>query len=74
MSNIALTMAVADYDHMRELRMGTLRADGIDLTMFNVPVEEIFNSCLNFREWDVTELSFAKRKFWSRGLPSDLLG
>lgn len=60
MSNIALTMAVPDYDHVRDLRMGTVRADGIDLTMLNLPVEEIFYRFLNFREWDVTELSFAK--------------
>ena len=33
MSNIAFTMTVGDYHHMRELRMGALRADGIDLTM-----------------------------------------
>ncbi|MEX1215476.1 hypothetical protein [Saccharospirillum sp.] len=60
MSNIALTMAVPDYDHVRDLRMGSVRADGIDLTMLNLPVEEIFYRFLNFREWEVTELSFAK--------------
>ena len=60
MSNIALTLAVPDYDHVRDLRMDTVQADGIDLTMLNLPVEEIFYRFLNFREWDVTELSFAK--------------
>lgn len=60
MANVALSMAVPDYDHVRDLRMGSVTADGIDLTMLNLPVEEIFYRFLNFREWDVTELSFAK--------------
>jgi len=42
MSKIAFAMAVGAYDLMRELRMSTLHPDGINLTIFNVPVINIF--------------------------------
>jgi 4,5-dihydroxyphthalate decarboxylase len=45
---------------MRDLAMGRVVPEGIDLTCLNPPVEEIFYRFLINREWDVSELSFAK--------------
>jgi 4,5-dihydroxyphthalate decarboxylase len=58
--NVALTMAISDYDHVRDLTDGRVRAEGVDLTWLELPVEEIFFRFTKFREWDVSELSLAK--------------
>ncbi len=60
MANIRLTMATWDYDHIRDLASGEVRAQGIDLTHMCFRVEEIFYRFANAFEWDVSELSFAK--------------
>jgi 4,5-dihydroxyphthalate decarboxylase len=60
MSKLALTVAMPDYDHVRDLALGRVQAQGIDLTVLAFPVEEIFYRFLVYREWDVSEISFAK--------------
>jgi 4,5-dihydroxyphthalate decarboxylase len=60
MSKLALTVAMPDYDHVRDLALGRVQAQGIDLTVLTFPVEEIFYRFLMYREWDVSEISFAK--------------
>jgi 4,5-dihydroxyphthalate decarboxylase len=57
---LSLTLAIGDYDHVRDLALGAARAEGIDLNVLNLPVEEIFFRFTRHREWDVTEMSFAK--------------
>jgi len=60
MRNVHLTLALNEYDHVRDLLDGTIRAEGIDLTVLRLPVEEIFYRFTIHREWDVSEMSFAK--------------
>jgi len=60
MSAIALTLAIGRYDHVEDLTTGRIAPDGIRLTCLTLPVEEIFFRFLKHREWDVSELSFAK--------------
>lgn len=60
MSDLALTLAIEDYDHVRDLTNGRLKAEGIDLTCLNFQVEETFFRFANAYEWEVSELSFAK--------------
>ena len=60
MSNLNLSIAVGDYDHVRDLMSGRVRAEGIDITPIHVPVEEMFFRFTKFQEWDVSEMSFAK--------------
>ena len=38
----------------------SLRPQGIDLTLLELPIEEIFFRFTKFREWDVSEMSFGK--------------
>jgi 4,5-dihydroxyphthalate decarboxylase len=57
---IHLTLAISPYDHVRDLACGEVRAEGIELTSLNLGIEEIFHRFLKYREWDVSELSFAK--------------
>ncbi len=60
MSNVSVTMALGDYDHVRDLIDGTVGVNGADLTVLRLPIEEMFHRFMYFREWDVSEMSFAK--------------
>jgi 4,5-dihydroxyphthalate decarboxylase len=52
---LPLSLAISPYDHVRELR-----AQGIDLTVLELQIEEIFYRFTRFREWHASEMSFAK--------------
>ena len=60
MSKLPLTMAIPDYDHVRDLVSGRVQAEGIELTCLVYPVEEIFYRFIVYKEFDVAEISFAK--------------
>ncbi len=59
-ARLHLTLATTDYDHVRDLHSGAVRAEGIILTAFTLPVEEVFFRFIKNREWDVSEMSFGK--------------
>jgi len=60
-ARVHLTMAVADYDHMRDLVHGVVRPEGILLTAFTLEnVESIFYRFIKHREFDISEMSFGK--------------
>ena len=58
--NVHLTIAATDYDHLRDFRLGEVRAEGIDTTWLTMDIHEIFSRFTLNREWQVSELSFAK--------------
>jgi 4,5-dihydroxyphthalate decarboxylase len=58
--NIPITVALSEYDHVRDVLDGTIPVPGADLTVLRMPVEEIFYRFTFHREWDVSEMSFAK--------------
>jgi len=60
MPGIQLSMAISNYDHVRDLVNGRVRAEGIDLIPMELPIEEIFFRMFSFAEWDVAEFSMAK--------------
>jgi 4,5-dihydroxyphthalate decarboxylase len=60
MNEVPLTLAISPYDHVEDLVAGRITLDGIRLTCLTLPIEEIFFRFLKYREWDVSELSFAK--------------
>jgi len=55
--DIHLTMAVFDYDHVRDLGTGRVKPEGIELTVINHDVEEIFHRMMFGMEFDVSEIS-----------------
>lgn len=57
---VPLTVAISDYDHVRDFASGVVRAAGIDANFLSLTVEEIFFRFVKFREWDVSELSMGK--------------
>ena len=59
-SKLKLTIATTDYDHFRDFRMGLVNAEGIDHTWLTLGHHEVFARFTLNREWQVSELSFAK--------------
>jgi 4,5-dihydroxyphthalate decarboxylase len=60
-ATLNLTLAVCNYEHVRELTDGVVRPDGITLTPLVFPsIEEITFRFTRNLEWDVSELSFGK--------------
>jgi 4,5-dihydroxyphthalate decarboxylase len=57
---VPVTLAISDYDHVRDLASGKVGVEGADLLVLTLSVEEIFHRFVTYREWDVSELSFAK--------------
>jgi 4,5-dihydroxyphthalate decarboxylase len=60
MTKVRMTLAINDYDHVRDLVEGDVQVEGIDLTWLRLDVEETFYRFVRYREWEVTELSLAK--------------
>jgi len=53
--NLPLSLAINAYDHVRDLS-----PKGIDLTLLELPIEEIFFRFTKFQEWHASEMSFGK--------------
>lgn len=60
MSDVQVSMAVSQYDHVADLVNGVVHPEGIDLIPMELPIEEIFFRMFSFQEWDVSEFSMAK--------------
>ena len=60
MTDLRLSIATTDYDHFRDFRLGPVRAEGIDHTWLNLSHHECFARFTANREFDVSEMSFAK--------------
>lgn len=55
--SLPLTLAVDDYDQVRDLLTGRVVAEGIRLRCLQLRVEEIFHRFTRHAEWDVSEMS-----------------
>jgi len=58
--DIQLTLAISYYDHVSDLLRGRVRAEGISLTMLELPLEEIFFRTVKFTEFDIAEFAMGK--------------
>src|SRR5580698_8870255 len=60
-ASLNLTLAVCNYEHVRELTSGVIPVDGVTLTPLVFPsIEEITFRFTRTLEWHVSELSFGK--------------
>jgi 4,5-dihydroxyphthalate decarboxylase len=66
--NVPLTLAINPYEHVR-----SLAPLGIELTVLELPVEEIFFRFARFREWDASEMSLAKTVSIASGASPDIV-
>jgi 4,5-dihydroxyphthalate decarboxylase len=60
MAKIPLTLAIGEYDHVRDLADGTVPVAGVDLNVLRLPIEEMFYRFLVHGEFDASEVSLAK--------------
>ncbi len=74
MNRLKLTIATTDYDHFRDFRMGLVNAEGIDHTWLTLGHHEVFARFTFNREWDVSELSFAKFMAQVTRAEADIIG
>ena len=74
MSRIPLSIATTDYDHFRDFRMGLVAAEGIDHTWLTLGHHECFARFTANREFDLSELSFAKFTTLASRDDSDIVG
>jgi 4,5-dihydroxyphthalate decarboxylase len=56
---IPLALAIGDYEHVRDLADGRVRAEGLEVTVLRLEPEEIFARFGAGMEWEACELSFA---------------
>ena len=74
MGALRLSIATTDYDHFRDFRLGTVRAEGIDPVWSVLGHHEVFARFTAHREWDVAELSIAKFAAQVTREHSDIIG
>ena len=74
MSHLKLTIATTDYDHFRDFRFGLVKAEGIDTTWLTHGHHECFARFTANREFDLSELSFAKFMTQISRPNSDIVG
>ena len=55
MPDLTLSLAVAEYDHVRDIATGAVRAAGINITTVHGAVEDILIRAHWYNEWDVAE-------------------
>jgi hypothetical protein len=71
---IPLTLAVDDYDHVRDLVNGLVRVEGVELTCLSLPIEEIFFRFIRL-PWAHVHAERAGggfgRDFWSYGIEAN---
>jgi 4,5-dihydroxyphthalate decarboxylase len=60
MAHLKLTIATTDYDHFRDFRFGLVTAEGIEHSWLTLGHHECFARFTANREFDLSELSFAK--------------
>ena len=74
MTKLPLTIATTDYDHFRDIRTGAVAAEGIDINWFLLGHHECFARMTANREFDMSEMSFAKFSAQVTRKDSDLIG
>jgi 4,5-dihydroxyphthalate decarboxylase len=74
MTKLALTIATTDYDHFRDIRSGAVVPEGIDLNWFLLGHHECFARMTANREFDLSEMSFAKFATQVTRQDPDLIG
>ncbi|MGH2465627.1 MAG: 4,5-dihydroxyphthalate decarboxylase [Candidatus Limnocylindrales bacterium] len=59
-NELELTVALQEYDHVRDLSSGAIRTPGLNLNFVTMPVPEMFGRFVAHREWEVSELGLGK--------------
>ena len=57
MNDLDMTLAVCDYDHVRDLVSGAVPIEGLQVNFQSFSIQEIFHRFTTYREWDASEMS-----------------
>ncbi len=57
MNELEISLAVCDYDHVRDFVSGAVNAEGLCVNFQSFSIQEIFHRFTSFREWDASEMS-----------------
>ena len=57
---LSLTVAVSEYDHVRDLADHRVETPGLELTFLQMPIPELFGRFAAYREWEVSEFGLGK--------------
>src|SRR3954468_8298380 len=60
MSKLTISLAISDYDHVRDFVSGRVVAEGLEINFQVLPTPEIFDRATRDQEWDVCEMSLGK--------------
>lgn len=60
MSDLRVSVAISDYDHVRDFTSGKVTIPGVTIQHVDLPVEEFFARFTDERCWDVSEMSMAR--------------
>lgn len=60
MSKLSVSLAISDYDHVRDFVSGRVVAEGLDVNFQILHPPEIFDRATRDQEWDVCEMSLGK--------------
>jgi 4,5-dihydroxyphthalate decarboxylase len=74
MGQLQLSIATTDYDHFRDMRMGVVKPEGIELNWSNLGHHECFARFTANREFHLAELSLAKFATQVTRPDSDIIG
>lgn len=74
MADIHLTLASKEYDHLRDLKDGSVKPEGISLTCLNLYPTDVFYRFLRYKEWEVSELSLGKYASLVADGAADMIG
>lgn len=56
-AKVHLSLAICEYDHVRDFMTGQVTAEGLEINFQTFPIQEIFHRFTRHREWDVSEMS-----------------
>src|SRR5882724_10295130 len=73
MANLRLNFACGPYDRTQAVRDGTIRPEGIDLNYITLQPAEIFWRMLQFKEFDVSEMSLSNYTSLASGANSPFI-
>ena len=57
---VTLSMAISEYDHVRDFAYGRVRAEGIEIDYRRLGSQEIFKGFTESRAFDIAEMSFGR--------------
>lgn len=72
--DLHLSIATSEYDHIVDIALGRIRPEGMTLNYQIYPIEETFHRFVLYKEWDVSEMSFAKFVSVMSGDRPDIIG